>query len=99
MNLTKSTMAIPQLTRAFAAKKGTSKYGFADLAVGESLISTDFIDQKKAASKLTSAVASYRKRSQDKRTFSVRSFKTEGGSDAVGVFVSAAKEDVAEAAA
>lgn len=84
MNFVKSAMPVPALTRL--ATKGESKYNFDQLAVGECLTTTDFVDAKKAAARLTSAVASYRKRSADKRVFSVRTFK-DNGVDAVGVWV------------
>lgn len=88
MNFTKSSMPIPALTRL--AAKGESKYNFDQLAVGECITTTDFVDAKKAAARLTSAVASYRKRAADKRVFSVRTFKDANGVDAVGVWVVAA---------
>lgn len=88
MSFIKSTMPVPAVTRrAFAnPNKGKSKYPFADLAEGESLITTDFIDAEKQHKRLVSAVASYRKRSGDARRFLVRTFKQEDGVDAVGVF-------------
>jgi hypothetical protein len=97
MNFTKSTMPVPALTRTVGGNKGQTKYPFADLAIGESLTTSDFVDAKKAASKLTSAVASYRKRSGDTRKFSVRTFKQDGV-DFVGVFVLAADAPAADAA-
>lgn len=91
MSFTISTSTpLPALKRLAVA--GVSKYNFADIPTGGSLIDTDTVNAKKAASRLTSAVASYRKRSGDKRVFTVRTFKTEGGADAVGVWVLPAKE-------
>lgn len=94
MSFTISTsIPLPALKRI--AVSGVSKYNFADIPTGGSLVDTEVVDAKKAAGRLTSAVASYRKRSGDKRIFTVRTFKTEGGTDAVGVWVLPAKEDAA----
>jgi hypothetical protein len=96
MAFTKSNMPVPALKRI--APKGTSKYNFADMVVGDALVDSEVVDAKKAAARLTSAVASYRKRSGDKRSFTVRTFKQDNGADAVGVWLIAPKA-VAETAA
>lgn len=90
-----TNIALPALKRI--AVSGVSKYNFADIPTGGSLVDTEVVDAKKAAGRLTSAVASYRKRSGDKRVFTVRTFKTEGGTDAVGVWVLAPKDEAAAA--
>lgn len=98
MSFVKSTMAIPAVTRRAAANpnKGKSKYPFDELAAGESLIFTDFVDAEKQHNRLVSAVASYRKRSGDARKLLVRTFTQEDGTQAVGVFAPA---EAAEASA
>lgn len=98
MSFIKSTMAIPAVTRRAVANpnKGKSKYPFNELAAGESLIFTDFVDAEKQHNRLVSAVASYRKRSGDTTKFLVRTFTQEDGTQAVGVFAPAV---VAEGAA
>lgn len=89
MAFIKSNMPVPALKRN--APKGHTKYDFANMVVGDSLIDTEVIDAKKAAARVTSAVASYRKRSGDRRNFTVRSFKQEDGKDAVGIWLLAPK--------
>lgn len=91
MNITKSTMAIPAVTRRSAPNpnKGKSKYDFAGLQAGESLIFTDEGDTDKLHSRLVSAVASYRKRSGDTRKLLVRTFTQDDNTQAVGVFMPA----------
>lgn len=97
MNFTQTSAPAPALTRNFGGlTPKASKYPFATMQDGTGVVTTDFVDAKKTAARLTSAVASYRKRSGDARKFTVRTFKQEDGSDAVGVWVSAA--EVAQAA-
>ena len=91
------SMPIPALTRSSFASKGKTKYPFADLQVGNCFVDTDFVDAKKSASRLNSALASYKRRSGDKRVFTVRTFKDDNGTDAVGVWC--VSEAVAETAA
>lgn len=62
-----------------------SKYNFAGLTVGgPALAVTEVVSVDKAISKLTSALVAYRKRSGDKSKFTVRPYKQEDGTDAVG---------------
>jgi len=96
MAFVQSNMPLPALKRLMP--KGVSKYDFANMTVGGSLVDTEVVDAKKTAARLTSAVAAYRKRSGDTRQFTVRTFKQDNGNDAVGVWVIAPKE-VAEAPA
>jgi len=97
MAFIKSNMPVPALKRI--APKGVSKYDFADMVVGDSRIDLEVVDAKKAAARLTSAIASYKKRSGDKRNFTVRTFKQDNGNDAVGYWLLAPKADVAVAEA
>jgi len=83
MALVKSNVALPTSVRLASAP---SKYDLGGLQVGESLIELDIMNAKKAAARLTSALAAYRKRNpSDKRKYSVRSFKHDGA-DAVGIW-------------
>ena len=75
-------MSIPKTTRAV-----TSKYPFGSLTVGgPAIIDTEVVDRAKAQSRITSALVAYRARTGDKSRFSVRTFKQEDGTDAVGVW-------------
>lgn len=84
---------LPALKRV--ALVGVSKYNFGQIPTGGSLIDLEVVDAKKAAGRLTSAVASYRKRSGDKRVFTVRTFKQDNGNDAVGIWCLPAKDEAA----
>lgn len=90
MQFTQTNAPAPKMAKVAPVRE--TKYNFAAMVTGQGYITTDFVDAKKAAGRLTSAVASYKKRSGDARKFSVRSFKQEDGTDAVGVWVSAAPE-------
>jgi len=80
MSITLQNVAIPTTSRTIA-----SKYAFEQLQVnGPALVETEVLSVKKAASKLTSALVAYRKRTGDKSKFSVRPFKQADGTDAVG---------------
>lgn len=54
-----------------------SKYDFAGMKIGDSDLTNDFVDGKKALLRLQSAISAYKKRSGDKRCFSVRLYKDE----------------------
>lgn len=93
MSFVKTSMPVPALTRRSVANpnKGKSKYDFASLAEGEGIVDTAVVNVEKAVARLTSAVASYRKRSGDTNKFVVRSFKNEDDTDGVGVWRVAAE--------
>lgn len=80
-------VAIPTLRR-FSAKG--SQYDFASLRAGTTdsivLRATADEDIKKVHSRLSSAVTAYRKRSGVTAKFTVRGFKTEDGTECVGVW-------------
>lgn len=85
MSLTLANVALPKTSRTVA-----SKYAFGQLTVGgPALVETEVVDTKKAASKLTSALVAYRKRTGDKSKFSVRTFTQADGTDAVGCWKTA----------
>ena len=72
----------------------TSKYDFAGMQIGESDLTTDFIDAKKAVARLNSAITAYKKRTNDKRRFAVRVYHDEEiKQDVLGVWCLAAKEE------
>lgn len=80
MSLVFADVALPKTSRTV-----TSKYAFEKLTVGgPALVEGEVLDAQKAASKLTSALVAYRKRTGDKSKFSVRMFKQADGTDAVG---------------
>lgn len=82
-NLQLMTLALPALTRYSASG---SQYNFAGLTVGgPALVETNFIDAKKAHSRVSSALTAYKKRSGDKSRFTVRVAKLDGA-DVVGVW-------------
>ena len=83
MSLQISNISLPTSTRTVS-----SKYEFDKLVVGGGgLIETEVVDAAKVASKLTSALVAYRKRNpNDKRKYSVRTFKQADSSDGVGVW-------------
>lgn len=82
MSITFANQPLPTTSRTVE-----SKYAFEKLTVGgPALANTDVVDVKKATSRMTSALAAYRKRTSDKSRFSVRPYKQEDGSDAVGVW-------------
>lgn len=85
MSIELKTIALPKTTRSV-----TSKYAFGDLTVGgPALVDNEVIDRAKAQSRITSALVAYRARTGDKSKFSVRTFKQEDGTDAVGVWKTA----------
>lgn len=76
----------------------TSKYDFSGMQVGESDVTTDFVDAKKAIARLNSAITAYKKRTNDKRRFAVRVYYDEEiKQDVLGVWCLAAKEKAPEA--
>lgn len=82
MSITFADQPLPKTARTVE-----SKYAFDKLVVGgQALADTSVVNVKKATSRMTSALAAYRKRTGDKSRFSVRPFKNEDGSDAVGVW-------------
>jgi len=93
MSFIKIAMPMPALKRLSNA--GSSKYDFAGLQEGEALIEADVVNAGKVAGRLTSAISSYRKRSGDKRKFSVRTFKNDAGQDCVGVWATAPADNAA----
>jgi hypothetical protein len=63
-------LAIPALTRF---SKTGSQYEFDKLTVGgPALVEADFVDAKKAHSRVSSALTAYRKRTGDESKFTVR---------------------------
>jgi hypothetical protein len=85
MSIELKQIALPKTTRLVA-----SKYNFGSLAVGgPALVDDEVIDRAKAQSRITSALVAYRARTGDKSKFSVRVFKQEDGTDAVGVWKTA----------
>jgi hypothetical protein len=77
----------------------TSKYDFAGMKVGESDLTVDFVDAKKAVARLNSAITAYKKRSGDTRRFAVRVFHdAELKRDVLGVWCLEPKEEKAKAA-
>lgn len=92
MSLVLKSVSLPKTSRTVV-----SKYTFDQLTVGgPALIETDVVDANKSASKISSALVAYRKRTQDKSKFAVRIFKQEDGTDAVGVWKTADAPVVAE---
>lgn len=95
MSITLTHQPLPRTARTVE-----SKYSFEQLVVGgPCLADTEVIDVKKATSRMTSALAAYRKRTGDKSRFSTRPFKNGDGSDAVGVWKVKDAPVAAEAAA
>lgn len=80
------TMPLP--ARRALSNAGSSKYDLGALQAGsdQCIIIDDVVNTKKAVSRLTSAVAAYKKRTNPNARFAVRSFKKEDGTDAVGVW-------------
>lgn len=83
MSITIKSVPVPKSSRTV-----TSKYDFAALVAGssEAIVETEVVNVDKAKSKLTSALVAYRQRTGDKSKFTVRPFKNEDGTDAVGVW-------------
>lgn len=97
--VTKTTMAIPARKRITNA--GSTKYDLGSLVPGSTdcLIITDCINMKRAVSRLTSAVASYRKRPGNANAqFTVHTFDQDDGTQAVGVWRKLDKTDAEVAA-
>lgn len=79
MAITIQNFQMPARTVNSVIGKRGSKYNLADLTAGSNeCIVLDDIDNKKAHSKLSSAVANYRKASGSKSKFSIRSFTLDG---------------------
>lgn len=81
------TMPLP--ARRALSNAGSSKYDLGALQPGsdQCIVIDDVVNTKKAVSRLTSAVAAYKKRTNPNARFAVRSFKKqEDGTDAVGVW-------------
>lgn len=80
-------MDIP--ARRQLSNAGTSKYNLGSLVQGskQCLIEDDCVNMKKAVSRMTSAVASFRKRPGNENSqFLVRTFTKADGTQAVGVW-------------
>ena len=95
MQFTRTVAPLPKSKRTPPKNVNrTSKYDFAGMQVGESDLTTDFIDAKKAVARLNSAITAYKKRTNDKRRFAVRVyFDEEIKQDVLGVWCLAAKEE------
>ncbi len=89
MTIVQTNQPLPALKR-FSAKP--SQYDFGTLTPGsdQAIIEFDVVNPKKVSGRLTSAVTAYRKRTKSETRFTVRSFKTDDGKDAVGVWALAA---------
>ena len=74
MEFVRTQAPLPKTVRkvnpSTAARK--SKYDFAGMQVGDSDLSINFGDEKKAIARLNSAIAIYRKKTKDARRFVVR---------------------------
>lgn len=89
MTAQRATIAMPARRPLQPSAPRETKYDLASLAPesADCLIETDTVNIKKAQSRLTSAVASYRKRpGNELHRFAVRTFKDENGQDVVGVW-------------
>lgn len=86
--MTATVMNIPMPARRSLSNSGNTKYDLGALTpeTNECIVIDDVVNVKKAVSRLTSAVAAYRKRGNASHRFAVRSFKKEDGTDAVGVW-------------
>ncbi len=81
------------------ARTVESKYDFHTLVVnGPALAVTDILNVDKAKSRMNSALVAYRQRTGDKSKFTIRPFKNEDGTDAVGCWKIAEAPAVAVAA-
>ena len=71
-----------------------SKYKFATMAIGDSDLTTEFVDAEKARATLSNAISAYKKRNPtDKRRYAVRViFDEELQRDVLGVWCLAPKE-------
>ena len=96
MQFTRTVAPLPKSKRTPPKSVNrTSKYDFAGMQVGESDLTTDFVDAKKAIVRLNSAITAYKKRTNDKRRFAVRVYHDEEiKQDVLGVWCLAAKEEV-----
>lgn len=101
MQFTRTVAPLPKTKRTPPKNVNrTSKYDFSGMQIGESDLTTDFVDGKKAVARLNSAITAYRKRSGDQRRFAVRLYlDPELNQDVLGVWCLAAKEDAAKPAA
>ena len=74
MEFVRTQAPLPKTVRkvnpSTAARK--SKYDFAGMQVGDSDLTINFGDEKKAIARLNSAIAIYRKKTKDARRFAVR---------------------------
>lgn len=99
MQFTRTSAPLPKSKRTPPQNVNrTSKYDFAGMQVGESDLTTDFVDGKKAVARLNSAITAYKKRSGDNRRFAVRLYHdTELNCEVLGVWCLAPKEAKAPA--
>lgn len=75
-------VALPKVSRTVE-----SKYPFGQLvAGGQPLIENEVVDPHKVKSRMSSALVAFKKRTGDNGKYSVRVFKQEDGTDAVGVW-------------
>lgn len=82
MSIEFKNVSLPKSSRTVS-----SKYQFGQLVVGgPAMLETEVVNVDKAHSKLTSALVAYRQRTGDKSKFTVRAFKQEDGTDAIGVW-------------
>lgn len=94
MQFTRTLAPLPKTKRTPPVNVNrASKYDFAGMQVGESDLTTDFVDGKKAVARLNSATTAYKKRSGDTRRFAVRLYNDEElKCEVLGVWCLAAKE-------
>lgn len=86
--MTASLTTMPLPARRSATNRGNVKYDLGALEAGSDkcILLDEVVDVKKAVSRLTSAVAAYRKRNNSNAQFTVRSFKNDQDQDMVGVW-------------
>lgn len=94
MQFTRTVAPLPKTKRTPPQNiNRKSKYDFSGMQIGESDLTTDFVDGKKAVARLNSAITAYRKRSNDQRRFSVRLYHDdELNCEVLGVWCLAPKE-------
>lgn len=101
MQFTRTVAPLPKTKRTPPKNVNRkSKYDFESMQIGESDLTTDFVDGEKAVTRLHGAITAYKKRSGDTRRFAVRLYHDdELNCEVLGVWCLAAKEPKANAAA
>lgn len=96
MQFTRTVAPLPKSKRTPSKNVNRkTKYDFAGMQIGESDLTTDFVDAKKAVARLNGAITAYKKRTNDKRRFAVRVYHDEElKQDVLGVWCLVAKEKV-----